>query len=200
MSKPPRPAKKIWRFIPRVPRTRISFATCASCCPRPLVGNVTGSAGAPASAAFISWADRRESLSTPSAAVTSFSPVSKVSSRCSDATRATIAELEPKLRSPDVAALETLTGPVRVPDRKSAFPLLTVIPGVRVPVLSALITSLTRPAHPVSPPFGSELCHCCVWSECDWRLRGSATLFSVAFVVGCTSVPTLNTGAATFWL
>ena len=33
--------------------------------------------------------------------------------------------------------------------------------------------SLMRPPQPVAPPLGSELCHCCVWSECEYRLRGS---------------------------
>ena len=35
-------------------------ATCASCWPRPLFGNVTGSAGAPSSAALISCAERND--------------------------------------------------------------------------------------------------------------------------------------------
>ena len=76
-------------------------ATWASCWPRPLPGNATGSAGAPSIAASISRADLIDSPSTPLAALTSFTPLSNVRMFCTAATRAVDAVPSPNVVRPN---------------------------------------------------------------------------------------------------
>jgi len=51
-----------------------------------------------------------------------------------------------------------------------------------------------RPPQPEVAPSGDEACHTDCWSLCENSRGGSGTLPAAycAFVVGCTSVPTLS--------
>ena len=95
-----------------------------------------------------------------------------------------------KATGPDV---ETWYCTADLPDRKTALPETLTQVKVALP-LPATNRSPMRPPQPDDAPSGDDDCQTDCWSLCENSLGGSGTEPAVycAFVVGCTSVPTLS--------
>src|SRR5450432_2090689 len=95
-----------------------------------------------------------------------------------------------KATGPDV---ETWYCTAVLPERKTALPETLTHVKVALP-LPATNRSPMRPPQPEAAPSGACDCQTDCWSLCENSLGGSGTDCAVycAFVVGCTSVPTLS--------